>query len=336
MACHANGEQPEGYDAEDPICHNCADKFTCLPAAIAKPSLWVDRGVRTWDASDDLEVAGVLAREMTYSEAIERMTKRMGLEKAGTLIPAELLTRRSKPALVPDTPAEPEPAGEVIDAEGETTSTEPPPPPTFPDPTPTTPAKATKATKPKAAKKPAKAKPAKAKPAKAKPTKAKPAKAAKKKAAKAKPAKAKPKKPAKPKAATKPAAKPAAPAKPKSPTTREPKIAKNGKPLPLPKTITTEKMLEVMATVKLGMKVDLEFGMQIVRRARTGKEHVVTLTENGFLYEDEQYSSLSAAAQNASGTPCRSGNDWFSLVSTSCTEVRDTTGKVVARKGMDL
>ena len=86
--------------------------------------------------------------------------------------------------------------------------------------------------------------------------------------------------------------------------------------------------------VKLGVPgLRLGWGYQLVRKARAGKEFVVTITENGFMYEDKIYSSLSAAAQNASGTFCRSGNDWFSLVTTQCTSVRDERGNVIARRG---
>ena len=37
MSCHVTGDSPEGYDASDEICHDCADKFTCLPLAVDSP-----------------------------------------------------------------------------------------------------------------------------------------------------------------------------------------------------------------------------------------------------------------------------------------------------------
>ena len=344
MPCHVRGNAPEGYDADDAegTCCDCADKFTCLPEAVESPKVWTDRGATPWAIEDDSEVAAVVHREMFYSDAIDCMTRRMALRKSGDLIPVELLTRRPAeedipaPATPPETTTESEPpesdatesdAGEEDTGEQSEQSAE----------------EDEMAKKKKAPRRPKGKKKASKKKAPRRPKgkkKASKKKAPAKKAAK-KPAKAKkkaPKKP-KPKAKKKPASrkppKPA-PVKPRKPSTRKPRIAKNGKKLPLPSSLTTERMLEVVGQIKLGMKVDFEIGMQIVRRARSGKEHVVTLKDNGFLYEDELYSSLSAAAQNASGTPCRSGNDWFSLMNTSCTEVRDASGKVIARKGMDL
>ncbi len=334
MDCHVRGSEPEGYDGADSICHGCADKFTCLPEAIAKPVVWSDRGGAMWSLDDDVEVGGVLGKTMTYSDAIDRMTRRQEIEKGGGVIPAELLVRRPK-----EEPAAEEP--EIIDAPvvvDEPTETEAPPETESDTPVAS---KASKTTKKKPAKKKAATKKAPAKKAATKKAPAKKKTPAKKAAAKKTPKKKTPARKTKARTSSKPSKPPPKP-KPTGPksdgqaSTREPRIARNGKKLPLPNELPQEDMVKAMASVKLGMEVDLELGMQIVRRTRSGKEHIVTLHAQGFMYEDELYSSLSAAAQNASGTPCRSGNDWFNLANTSCTEVRGIDGKVVARKGMDL
>ena len=65
QSCHVQGDDPEGYDAEDKndTCAGCVEKFTCLPEAVAKPEVW---GAKTvWSIDDDTEVAGVLGRTMS-------------------------------------------------------------------------------------------------------------------------------------------------------------------------------------------------------------------------------------------------------------------------------
>lgn len=347
MPCHAAGETPEGYDAADSTCHDCADKFSCLPAAVANPACWTKRGVTVWAVADDVEVSAVLAREMSYATAIDRIRQRMALREAGKLIPASLLTRRTQSAspLPPPDPveddAEDEDEDEEDDAESEDTGSSDDDNEETEDEdeggaaaeSPAQPAEETDEMAQKKTK--AKVKRPAAKPAE--PVAPPPAKKGMKKKIKKKAAEKPAKAAAAPaKAKAKAPAKSVPPPKAKRPTTTEGRVGNNGKRMPGPCPITKDQVKLALEKVKLGMKVDLDFGMQIVRRARDGHEHIVTITDHGFMYNDELYSSLSAAAQNASGTPCRSGNDWFNLATTSCTEVRDKHGKVIARKGMNL
>ncbi len=236
MACHPGEQDPEGYDADDGTCHNCADKFTCLPAAVMAPEVWTGRGAKVWQVEDDHEVCALIDRQMTYAVALARLTKRTKLERAGKLIPADLLVRKT-----------------TLEARR------------------------------KAAKESAKIPPKPRKPKMARPT------------------------------------------------------ARNGGKLPPPKSISEQQMERVLdEKVKLGRRIAFKFGMQIVRKMRARdenkerREHVVTVTKNGFLYDGKLYATLSAAAQNASGTPCRSGNDWFNLRTSGCTEVRGTDGSIIA------
>lgn len=367
MPCHAQGEKPEGYDAEEEICQDCLDKFSCLPVAIANPEVWTSRKAKVWAIGDDAEVAALTSKTKTYAQVRDQLDRRAAFRKKHKLIPPELLTRPrplapaatpaaaqmlppapvekpapkprlTKPTKVSPAPAPLAPAAVQTDAQqpseggeqaAETSSD-------VAGKKTTTKKKLVRPSKPVKASKAAKAKKSKPEPKKAAPKK----KAAAKPASKAKPAvknaeKPKPVKPAK--AETKKAVgSKAPPPKPRAPRTAERKVAKNGKALPAPQTITKEQMLRALDKVRLGVKVDWEWGMQIVRKGRGGEEFVVTVTENGFLYDGEHYASLSSAAQNASGTPCRSGNDWFNLLTASCTEVRDAKGKVIASKNLDL
>ena len=342
--CHTNGIAPEGYDPAEGVCHDCVDKFTCLPAAVARPAVWTSRGASPATIESDVEVAGVLAKRMTYDVAIDRMTRRNALSMEGKEIPPELRTAPLTPLPV-DVPHTLDPDVD-LDAVSDTDE----------------PVEAVEA--PKA--KPAKAKPVKAPKAKAvkaasatpepsaadesptialttigslaelsvlavamkttKSAKAKPAKAPK---AKAKPVKAPKAKPVK-------APKPAKPVKAPQERGVRNGVASflNGKRLPGPITLTLEAMVASMERIRLGVPIDLEIGHQIVRKARGGVEHVVKLTKNGYAYNGEVYGSLSAVAQNASGTPCRSGNDWFGIAKSDATCVRNAAGKVIARRGL--
>jgi len=93
-------------------------------------------------------------------------------------------------------------------------------------------------------------------------------------------------------------------------------------------------MLKSMGKIKLGEPIDLDYGMQLVRKDRNDNELIVTLTKQGYEFKGKVYGSLSAAAMVAADSPFRSGNDFFNLVSSGCTEVRDKNGKVIAKKGM--
>jgi len=388
--CHTNGIAPEGYDPAEGVCHDCVDKFTCLPAAVARPAVWTSRGASPATIESDVEVAGVLAKRMTYDVAIDRMTRRNALSMEGKEIPPELRTAPLTPLPV-DVPHALDPD---VDLDAVSDTDEPVEAVEAPKAKPAK-AKPVKAPKAKAVKaasatpepsaadesptialttigslaelsvlavamkttKSAKAKPAKAPKAKAKPVKApkaKPVKAPKAKpvkAPKAKPVKAPKAKPAKAKPVKAPKAKPVKAPKPAKPV-KAPKPAKpvkapqergvrngvasflNGKRLPGPITLTLEAMVASMERIRLGVPIDLEIGHQIVRKARGGVEHVVKLTKNGYAYNGEVYGSLSAVAQNASGTPCRSGNDWFGIAKSDATCVRNAAGKVIARRGL--
>jgi hypothetical protein len=105
------------------------------------------------------------------------------------------------------------------------------------------------------------------------------------------------------------------------------------RPLRDPKPIPKEEMQAAMARVRLGKPIDFEIGYQIVKHSANGEEHVVTLRENGFEYKGNLYNSLTQCAGHASGNTYRAGNDWFSLVTSRRTEVRDAKGKVIARGG---
>ncbi len=302
-SCHVRGEEPEGYDGAEPICHSCVDKFTCLPEAVVKPKVWTDRDATVWMVVDDHEVAALLSKEMTFAEVLDRVVRRTAIEDEGGLIPAELLVRK-----VSDAPAE----GAIEESPPETDPESEPPAedPAKPEET-TVAAKRTtkKAVKKKAVKKKAVKKKVAAKkkaPAKKAPVK----KAAKKKAVKKKSVK---------KAVVQP--------KPRVPRVDPP----GDRSLPKAGSITEEKMVTMLEQVKLGKRIDWGWGMQIVRKMRDGSERVVTVTKHGFLYADKHYPSLSAACMNAANSFSRSGNDWFHTRH-ACTEVRDTKGKVIASR----
>jgi hypothetical protein len=175
---------------------------------------------------------------------------------------------------------------------------------------------------------------------------------------------AKPETPAeKPKAETKTgakapagkAAKPpkAAKAKPAEKAAAEPERPKswptmaNTKPLPSPRVLTEEEMTESLAEAqsKLGANIQLEYGMEIARRKREG-DIVVAITPKGWRFEvDEKdakaagfstrtqfFGSLSSVAMWAEKRMV-SGNDFFNLSKHNCTEVRDTQGRIIDRKG---
>ncbi len=100
--CHALGPEPEGYDATQRTCWSCTDKFTCLAAAVEKPSRIppAERKDRTFSLEDDFEVASVFAAEMPYKDAINRMLRRERLLEVGKVVPAELLVSRQRTRVV--------------------------------------------------------------------------------------------------------------------------------------------------------------------------------------------------------------------------------------------
>jgi hypothetical protein len=84
--CHPAGASPVGYAASEPECHNCRDKFTCLPRSI-------DKGLVQLRLRDDLEVAAVVEGRMAFMAAVARMKRRVARLRAGEEIqPDELPT----------------------------------------------------------------------------------------------------------------------------------------------------------------------------------------------------------------------------------------------------
>jgi hypothetical protein len=350
--CHAQGKNPEGYDVDDKTCHGCPDKFTCLPLSI-------DAELITGSLDDDIEVKGLLSKTMTYPEALARMAHRTDMIKAKKTVPDHLTTKPKNPMPEPEPEPEPdedEPEDEEQsqqqeadtasgkDEEKMTTKPKPkkkpvskktgdekgkpkaPPkaPPKADDKKPTSEGKASKSIPPKKA--PAKKAAEKKAPAKKAAEKKAPAKKAAEKKAPAKKAPAKKdtgNKPQRSKAKLFPKGKGNPPAG----------VSKKIWWEPTPRSLTEEQMLKAMEKIKLGVAIDLDYGMQLVRKRRDGTESVVTLTKQGFEYDGNLYGSLSAAAWKAANS-FRTGNEYFNISNCSCTEVRDKNGKVIARKGM--
>lgn len=341
--CHAEGEKPEGYDAGDDMCRGCIDKFTCLPAAERNPKIWTVRGARVWKVSDDADVEAVLGGALSYDDAIARMMERQQYIDDDEEVPEELALPRPSPGTPPSKKSAPQ--AQTKDqvsqhSPADTKEEEEPEVAKKSKPKKAAKAKAKKSSPPRAAKKKV-SKPPPKKAAKARVTKAL-KRAAK---SKAKPASRPPRRPrlsaAEP--STPPPAEkrqsvapPAAAAKrhssvPPAPLPHKHPIARNGKPLPLPKQISEEQMIESMQRIKLGKPIEFEVGMTIVRKTKDG-EHTVLLTKTGYLYSGDAavYPSLSGVAQVASGTPNRSGNDYYNLVTSRATSVVSAKGKVIA------
>ena len=295
-ACHAQGSSPEGYDGEEIVCANCLDKFTCLPAAVKKPIVWTGRGVRAWRLDDDIEVVGVLSKKMTFAHAQARMLKRDEFIANDRAIPESLQTR----------PPETSEAEDLGDEDGEddgeadedlaphTTEEQAAQPDEDDEETEDEDEEEEEDTMaPKKKSKPA------AKPVKA----AKPAKAAK--------------------------PGPRTGIRSTRATGGVAATTRGGKTLAHTRTLSADEMGKAMSRIAIGAEIEFKVGMQIVRKTRNG-EVVVVLKENGFLYDDKLWSSLSGAAMAATRAS-RSGNDFFSLKS-GCTEVRNAKGQVIASK----
>ena len=95
--CHAEGADPLGYDQDDTGCHNCPDKFRCLPLSLE---------LKLVSRADDAEVRAVIdagddftGAQRAHMRAIERMKRRLAITKAAhlkgvpPLIPPDLLTK---------------------------------------------------------------------------------------------------------------------------------------------------------------------------------------------------------------------------------------------------
>lgn len=100
-SCHANGAKPQGYDANEIECHQCPDKFTCLPAAIEKQLVPLR-------LSADREVEAVVEGHLDFMGAVARMKRRLARMKAGEAIPEE--ERHDWEGIVPGAAAPVEPA----------------------------------------------------------------------------------------------------------------------------------------------------------------------------------------------------------------------------------
>lgn len=166
--------------------------------------------------------------------------------------------------------------------------------------------------------------------------------------AKAKKPKTKPKKKPRKKATPKPKAKSPKPKrksnddKPDSWPTMS-----TGKPLPSPTKLPQAAMDELLEETqrKLGANVQLEYGMKLCRRKRTG-DCLCVITHEGFAYEVDKelakaagfkttkqvFGSLSSVAMWHELRSV-SGNDFFNIAKHSCTEIRDDQNRVIDRKG---
>ncbi|MDQ3170816.1 MAG: hypothetical protein M3Q55_11815 [Acidobacteriota bacterium] len=100
--CHADAPAPKGtgYDERDPACHQCPDKFSCLPRAIAL-------GMRPGPESVDREVEAVRDGAITYARAHERMAKRALVLVSNGVIPDALTTNAPIERELPDQTRQP-------------------------------------------------------------------------------------------------------------------------------------------------------------------------------------------------------------------------------------
>ena len=84
-SCYPDGPSPAGYDPKDSTCHECRDKFSCLPLAI-------ERRLVSIRLDADLEVDAVLDGRMEFLDAIGRMKRRLARKKAKEPILADETT----------------------------------------------------------------------------------------------------------------------------------------------------------------------------------------------------------------------------------------------------
>lgn len=257
--CHANGADPQGYDRDDTDCHNCPDKFSCLPAALAQ-------GLVVGSISDDREVEAVNDGTMQYRTAIERMKQRYRLLVTGANIPDELSVH--------------------YEADAEPTQVRAKPVAVVPEPEP----------------------------------------------------EAKPEPVPEDHAFVPPKAKPPAPKAGKK-KVRVPRSAlrtaegvptmRNGKALPPIRQVTEAKMARALGRVKIGQPFDLQLGMQLVRKTKSGDTIIVKLRPTGFELDGVIYSALSTALMYRLRKVV-SGNDYFNLNTNQCTEIWAADGSVLA------
>lgn len=121
---------------------------------------------------------------------------------------------------------------------------------------------------------------------------------------------------------------------------------RDGKPYPHPKELSEEAMEEKLAEAqeKLGVNIELDYGMCLVRRMRK-RDAIAVIRPNGFEYTipdaelvkearldsaTQIFSSLSAVAMWAEGR-LRTGNDFFNVGKHLCTEVRDEENRILDR-----
>lgn len=108
--CHVRGEDPEGYDGGDPLCHNCADKFSCLVET-------EEIGLTKYTTQDDAEVALIASlREnptglaIAYEVVTLRMEARVRLRVLGQKPPHDLDVKHP-PVIPAKSPRETRPIG---------------------------------------------------------------------------------------------------------------------------------------------------------------------------------------------------------------------------------
>jgi len=342
-ACHPDRDEPQGYDPDLAApCHGCRDKFTCLPTSIA-------RGLVRLTRKADLEVDAVIEERLSFNDAVARMKRRIAkLADGAELAPEDMPTWAmldDADAPVPPAPVLPEvgtddsdgPA-EPAEEGGDVKKNE-----TLPE--------GVKVQADGAVVQ------GRARIGTVRKTKhgwgwwrgseeSRSWYGTQAAAVRALLRERPPRKAAKPeKVSKKPEKKTRTPASRADRPASWPTMA-SGKPLPAPRKVSEEEMHLALADAqqKLGANIELEYGMEIVRRKRDG-DVVATITPHGFacdlpkdlakaagLEVRQVFGSLSSVAMWAERRMV-SGNDFFNLAMHNCTEVRDKYGRIIDRKG---
>lgn len=313
--CHARGTSPQGYNTEDVVCHQCPDKFTCLPEALEKKLL-------AGQVSMDREVESVLAGKLAYDAAIARMRKRQAILAAGEKVPAALspgpvpravraAVERSEVVVEEATPMQ-LPADVVKEVEKPVVKVVKAKAPVVKARAPVVKAKAPatqevmeEVEKPSTVEKPVEAPQNEIVQLRADVDRLR-AEVAVIAAARVK----------------------AKVVKVKA------KAGKKKLRAPKPRVITEEKMQKMLGQVKIGQLFELDYGHQLVRKHHGKRDDVVTLTKYGFEYRGKSYSSLSACSRAANPGQSISGNFYFNIQANKNTEIRDAKGNVIASKLM--
>jgi len=93
--CHPRGEEPEGYDVNEALCHNCADKFSCLVESVehglTEATVDDDPEVRLVRNAADAHNASALA--LAHEIVTARQRRRIHLRMIGRAVPEDLDVR---------------------------------------------------------------------------------------------------------------------------------------------------------------------------------------------------------------------------------------------------